>query len=246
MDRRKNIYANRYEKETDETLSKALKEFNAEVLKKVRVADVLDINKSGLTDEEYNYALKSHFDFSIVDEKGNFQFAVEFDEPYHNYDEDAKRRDTLKNAICEKLGLPLLRIDADYLRKAKNFSLVGYLANIWFMDKAWDEAQQKGEVPFDEPFMPHSVMEDLKTGEKFPYDLSIDSRIFVMRFVERNKIKNLNPTGMTAISPLGFSTTIVPVEVNEDRWIMGMGKCKMYYFPVPILPKEISQDLEKS
>src|SRR4051812_45517758 len=117
MDRRKPMLVNLGEVETDAALRDAVDELGARVFAKPRLADVLNIDRSGISDEEYTYALKAHLDFVIASETdGTPHFAIEFDGPYHATSAVARRRDAMKDAICDRLGLPLLRIDADFLR----------------------------------------------------------------------------------------------------------------------------------
>src|SRR5262245_50313923 len=101
-DRRRPLL-NSYEVLTADVLAEAAKVGGAVIAEKVRVADALEIASSGLTDEEYEYALKAHFDFVVVTgEEHTVLFAVEFDGPGHDVP-DAARRDALKDAICTKL-----------------------------------------------------------------------------------------------------------------------------------------------
>lgn len=84
------------------------------------------MQSSGLSDEEYSYSLRAHFDFVIADQRSLPLFAVEFDGPRHENDPKTIYRDELKRSLCDKLGLPLLRVDADYLRRrVGRFSLLG-------------------------------------------------------------------------------------------------------------------------
>ena len=79
-------------------------------------------------------------------------FAVEFDGPSHEMPE-GKRKDSLKNDICETLGLPLLRITAAYLEEEnETMSLLAWLADLWFMSEAFSQAQENGSVSAYEPF----------------------------------------------------------------------------------------------
>ncbi|HZU04334.1 MAG TPA: DUF2726 domain-containing protein [Chloroflexota bacterium] len=82
MDRRKRLL-NEYEEVADELLRQAAERCGARVSTKVRVADALEIANSGLSNEEYSYALKSHFDFVVSDGNGKAAFAVEFDGRQH-------------------------------------------------------------------------------------------------------------------------------------------------------------------
>lgn len=42
------------------------------------MADVLQIEGSGVSNEEYGYALKAHFDFVVADLDSTAEFLVEF------------------------------------------------------------------------------------------------------------------------------------------------------------------------
>jgi Protein of unknown function (DUF2726) len=71
------------EKRTYNALSKVVSAHDAKVFGKVRVADVLKLNNSGIPDDLYKFALQSHFDFLVINSNYDPQFAVEFDGPYH-------------------------------------------------------------------------------------------------------------------------------------------------------------------
>lgn len=145
MDRRRSLLVNIGEAETDAVLRETADKLGSRVFVKPRLADVVDIDRSGLSNEEYAYALKAHLDFVLAGApNGQAFFAVEFDEPYHDTDPAARRRDAMKNAICERLGLPLLRIDADYLRRIQDFRLLAWLVELWFLDDAFSAAQARG------------------------------------------------------------------------------------------------------
>ena len=79
----------------------------ASVYPKLGVADVLPIERSGLSDEQFQYALRSHFDFVVTTADGSPFFVVEFDGPIHGSTRLA-RRDALKNGLCEPFNLPFL------------------------------------------------------------------------------------------------------------------------------------------
>ena len=61
----------------------------------------------------WRYALQGHFDFLLAYTTSSIRyFAVEFDRPSHMRNPDTIRRDAMKNTICQRLCLPLLRVDA--------------------------------------------------------------------------------------------------------------------------------------
>jgi len=102
------------EAETDRRLREICEDFDARVFAKIRVADVLPIEQSGIDDELYRYALQAHFDFVVSDGRSNPLFVVEFDGAGHA-EPDAQRRDKMKNDLCERFEVPLLRVNRRYL-----------------------------------------------------------------------------------------------------------------------------------
>jgi hypothetical protein len=137
-DHRRPLRANSYEVLTADVLVEAAKAGNAVVAEKIRVADALEIGASGLSDEEYEYALKAHFDFVVVAGDDHMPlFAVEFDGPSHD-DPDVKRRDALKDAICAKLGMPLLRVREEHLLGLVHESILAWLVRVWFLAAAFE------------------------------------------------------------------------------------------------------------
>src|SRR5258707_3348083 len=104
MDRRKRLLVNSYEVATDAALREVAEKHAIRVLVKPRVADTLDIEQSGISNDEFSYALKAHFDFVVIREDATPLFAVEVDGPQHTSDTLIKHHDGLKNSLCKKLG----------------------------------------------------------------------------------------------------------------------------------------------
>ncbi len=77
----------------------------------------------------------SELDFVIYDEVSEPQFAIEFDGPAHQY-EDQKRRDLRKNHLCQRAGLPLLRITDTHLEKYEKASILEYIVGRFVL---WEE-----------------------------------------------------------------------------------------------------------
>ena len=61
----KKLLVNSYESTIDNILQEqeSVKQWNARVCPKVRVADIVDIDECHLDSREYTYALKAHVDF---------------------------------------------------------------------------------------------------------------------------------------------------------------------------------------
>src|SRR5215469_278044 len=105
---------NRYEEVTYHRMKEIADRVGSHVFAKVRIADVLPINGSGISEKDFSYALQAHFDFVVTDGDSNALFAVEFDGPIHrNVKQIAK--DFIKDKIACRFDFPLLRINANYL-----------------------------------------------------------------------------------------------------------------------------------
>ena len=203
----KRVLVNKYEEETDTALKKAAARSNALVFSKVGIKDILDIDKGRalLTKEEYSYAFKAHFDFVVTRADTSPVFAVEYDGSMHYDDPATIERDKKKNAICQKLGMPLLRIDSQYLRRIGNFSLIGWLTELWFIYEGWVEAQERVVVPYDEPFLYFLVL---------GYDPFASFHIFIQRLFKGKRILDPAPKVATAIDDLGYARAIA--------WVRGL------------------------
>jgi hypothetical protein len=63
---RKPLWSNENERYTGEELEKYTEGHDVEVFKEVKVADVLEIEGSGISAQLYGYALKAHFDLVVA------------------------------------------------------------------------------------------------------------------------------------------------------------------------------------
>jgi hypothetical protein len=119
----------------------------------------------------------AHFDFVVANVEDMPLFAVEFDGPRHRHDSDAIRRDHLKNELCERLGLALARVTDEHLfRGARGINYVQWLAELYFGFDTLSKAQERGELPFDEPLDPLSFMSIGHLPGSFPLFLSANAR----------------------------------------------------------------------
>jgi len=106
----------------------------AEVYAKVRLADVLPIEGSGLPEASYEFALQSHYDFVVTGRDQVPLFAMEFDGPRHGHSPQSDR-DAKKDELSRRFGLPLLRIRAeDLCRTEWQLDRLTELIEKWFKD----------------------------------------------------------------------------------------------------------------
>ena len=178
---------NRHEKVTHRRLRTVCEKWGAAVYPKVRLADVFPIEGSGLRASAFRFALQSHFDFLIADDKEMPFFAVEFDGDRHTT-EPQRTRDRQKDDLCEHFSLPLLRIDSRYLlKKYRNMDLLSWFVEVWFLSRTFDEEQEKGRIPYDEVFAAFSILSLPDRTESFPLWLSLDIRSEIERLCKAGR-----------------------------------------------------------
>jgi hypothetical protein len=245
VDRRKSLLVNIGEVATDAALREAAERNSVRIFPKVRVADALEISRSGLSDEEYGYALRAHFDFVIADpENGRAHFAVEFDEPHHDTDEATSARDTMKDSISERLGLPVIRIDADFLRTVGQFTLVGWLVDLWFLHEWFIEAQERGDMPRDEPFAYFGFIEENEEGSvDYPFFLSFPAR----KAIAAAWRAGIAARGIPEVVSQWdweiegrYSTAYAILPLADDSFVIGRARCRLF-FRTPRKPVDVRE-----
>jgi Protein of unknown function (DUF2726)/Topoisomerase DNA binding C4 zinc finger len=105
---------------------------SAHVYIKVRLADVLPIEGSRLSEGLFEFALQSHYDFVITDLAQKPLFAVEFDGPGHGKPVQVGR-DAKKDELSRRFGLPLLRfLDNDLVQSEWRLDQLTEVTERWF------------------------------------------------------------------------------------------------------------------
>lgn len=252
---RKNLLFNEWEQKTDAALAEAAERCGARVLLKVRVASALPIDGSGLTNEQFGYALRSEFDFVVADgDNGTPQFAVEFefDEHHHLTDPETIRRDRLKAQVCEHFGFPLVRIDSAYLHRQRRFTLIGYLLEAWSLERAFSEAQERGSVPYDEPFIIENVLSDSLTGPAdFPYWLDRPARLEMVSARRAGKLRSQTPEEIITPYPDGNLADDAEVvecwavlELTTGGYVMGQARLRNSKVFIPgVTPRSLASSV---
>jgi Protein of unknown function (DUF2726) len=249
VDRRKRILVNQYEEATDSALRQVTSLWGARVCPKVRLADALAIEYSGLSDDEYSYALKAHFDFVVTraKQKGTSEivaFAVEFDGPKHDRHPDQILRDHSKNAICDKLGMPLLRIDGGYLNQVGRYTLLGWLAHWWFLWEWFCKAQAQGVIPEDEMFDYSGFFVRTPENRRVvrPYDPfePYYTAVERLRIPRRGSINHPLLTGYEDAD--GYVVGCASVALPDGGRIVGKRRCRGFHF-APVATWDLAQEL---
>jgi len=182
---------NRQEENAHGELKTVADDYGYVVYLKVRVADVLPIEDSGIASELYTYALKSHFDFVACDRDYNPVFVVEFDGPSHRA-ETQRWRDKMKDILCVRFAMPVLRINTNHLvQKYNKASLPRWIISAWELQKSFDEAQERGHIPWDEGFDPVMLWHPGKTLEEIhPHWLSLRPRRSIELLHKQGRLPN--------------------------------------------------------
>jgi hypothetical protein len=117
-----------------------------EAFAKIRIADAITIDGSGISDSLYSYALSAHFDI-LVSKENQAYLAIEFDGSGHD-----DRNDRRKAAICDFFKLPMIRVRESHL-DAKLFedTAVGFF--IWQLFCVDEFLREYGHDPY-EPYDP--------------------------------------------------------------------------------------------
>ncbi|MGA9755006.1 MAG: DUF2726 domain-containing protein [Desulfobaccales bacterium] len=244
VDRRKKLF-NPHEKACYINLTKIGIHFDVNVQNKMRIADVFNIKSSGLSPEEFTYALKAHFDFVIYDNEDLPLFGIELDGSLHEKDNSVINNDILKNNICERFSFPLLRINADFVtKKIKDLSLLSWIIEVWFLGQAFLKQQDQGFIPKDEifdynfvvkPFMKNGIID----GD-FAYNLSRTEVVFINNCRREGVIARVNFVAYE--DQLGFTHGIIVASIDDKNGIMSRVRVKTFNF-YPPSPSDIVEDL---
>lgn len=82
------------------------------VFAKIRIADVIEIENSGISNDLYTFALSAHFDVLVC--KDGFPYlAIEFDGSGHS-----TRNDEKKETLCDLFGIPMVRVGPQHINAA--------------------------------------------------------------------------------------------------------------------------------
>jgi very-short-patch-repair endonuclease len=244
MDRRTPVLVNLHETAADRQLREVAAQNGATVFTKVRLGDVLDLRSSGLSSTEFAYATRAHLDFVVCDADSSVpHFAVEMDGAGH--DQPAQRaRDRMKDDVCNRLGLEVLRVDGRALHRFGEYRLLGYLVEIWFLARAWDEAEARGDLGPYADFDPHSFI-SLDDGGKlrFTYNVSGEARARMHRAYDDGLIPHPAPEEISSNDDDGYAVAYAVMPTKDGRYLIAEARLRSYRFSVGLPPRDIAGDL---
>jgi hypothetical protein len=224
---------NRDEEATHGRLQECCKRNSAAVYPKVRIADVLPIEDSGIPGDLFGFALMGHFDFIVTDLAHNPLFAVEFDGPLHSSQQQTER-DLKKNLLCERFDLPLLRINRAYFNRTyRNMDLLTWIVEYWFGARGIEEAYRSGQLPEDDYFDPMMFLHMPGFEGRFPMWLAADARIALQRWSREGKCAEYVPSLIIGQDDDKTWRAFAALRITEETGVSAVTGMRHQHFPVP-------------
>ncbi|GAB5521957.1 MAG: hypothetical protein RhofKO_42080 [Rhodothermales bacterium] len=224
---------NRSEERVNRTLSELTESWDAHTYPKVRLADVLPIEQSGISARSYRFALQSHFDFVVTDSDFNPLFAVEFDGPTHKSVVQAQR-DDIKDALCQRFQLPLLRVNARYIDEPyRQMDLLAWFVNYWFAQQAINEAYETGQIHPTEYVDRLMIFSLPGSSSTFPLWLTADVRTTFKQHYSSGKCLDFGPSSFVGVDPQGNYHAISYIAVTESEGLIAETGMRTQRFQVP-------------
>lgn len=213
----------------------------ARVFAKVRLADVLPINGSGITDAQFKFALQSHFDFVVANKEHTPLFAVEFDGPLHD-GEQQQQRDKVKDKLCAHFEFPLLRVNSKYLEaKYRGLDLLTWALETWFTVEALAAAQRTGAIPEDEVLLPWMAYSIPGLPNRFPLWLSAEPLVEIRKLREAKKCLDPVPSTVTGVDAQNNYHGIGYLRVAQETFVVVRSAVRSQLFP--ILESELLEEI---
>ena len=224
---------NRSEEATNGVLRDLTEKWGAHTFPKVRVADVLPIENSGISNDSYGFALRSHFDFLVTDDDLQPLFVVEFDGAAHS-SELQRRRDAQKDLLCERFDIPLLRINSRYLdNRYRKMDLLTWFVNYWFAQRMIEEAYESGALPAHADVDPIMFVDLPGTSRQFPLWLSADVRIAFKKYHEQGERIDRGPSFFVGTDDSGAWRAIAYMAVTDTIGLFAETAMRAQRFNVP-------------
>lgn len=207
--------------------------YNAAAYPKIRMADILLIERSGIPNDLFTFALTAHFDVTVVTKEWQPLFAVEFDGEHHVRSPEQRERDRKKDALCKRFGFPFLRVTTEYLTNhSRRMNLLSWFIETWFAADGFNCAQEHGDLPYDEPFIPINVVNISGHQGMFPLWLSRDAQSNILTLFQQTVI----PSSLIWHDDVHSEYHgLAWVHIDSTKAVMAKTDMKAQDFPVPMV-----------
>jgi hypothetical protein len=227
----KKIHVNQYEERTSELLNKQAREEDARVFSKVALKDVLPFEGTELSTELSNFCWVSHFDFVVTDSETLPLFVVEFDGPSHE-SAPQRERDRKKDELCRIFRMPILGINSRYLTPSyRGTELLSWFAELFFLQRAFADAEEKGCLLPEEGFDPMCVA-SIGDRHEWPLDLAHGVREEFRRLHEQGLICDDQPSYTIGRETSGTHRAFGFVALSADMGVFGKTAMRAQQFDI--------------
>lgn len=221
----------RYEEVVLNEISDVGSRYGLSAYPKVRIADVIDLDTLTVDSAHYRFGLMAHFDF-IVCRDYQPQYAVEFDGQSHQ-SRKQKERDAKKDRLCELGDFPILRINSRHLtRDFGDLTLLAWIMETYEMQCGFHEAQENGQIPYDEPFDPFFLMSFDDGKIKYPLWLSRKPRLQLERWFREGLVADFGSCGVYGYDATGVLRGLEFVRVNATHGLAVETAMRAQQFPL--------------
>jgi hypothetical protein len=121
--------------------------------KDVALNQVLELDRNELPTREFDYYTRASLDFLVCrdDARFTYELAIEYDGAQHEQPQQAWR-DEVKNRICRDSNLPLLRIGQDAVTLRRNATILEFILDQYFGEKAVSSLREAGQLSWEDEY----------------------------------------------------------------------------------------------
>lgn len=223
---------NRYEEIAHGEIEASADRWSLSVYPKVRVADVISLDRVGAAGELKRFGLQSHFDFVVCRDVWTPIYAVEFDGRFHATDVQAAR-DAKKDELCKRAEFPILRINSRYLNNDfGRMSLLAWIMDVHEMQEEFHRIQSRGDIAADEPFDPFWLMSTKPGEDRFPYMLAGVARHNIQRLSAESRIADPCSSGFIGYDAAEVMRGMHYIRVTENEAVFVKSAMRPQFFPI--------------
>lgn len=201
-----------------------------QIFPKVKMGDVVELRSSGLSDEEFNYATKAHFDFVVADGGFNPVLSIECD--FLDKDEKRQQQANLKDWICSTLGLPLIRLDCTEFAGYQISNAMQYIVDDW---NAFQRKEHSRLSLTYHGCLRHRNQENCDP-EKCSEFREVAQWLFAYHKLT-DGVKEMNSLSIrfdTKPPESGYSICEMVLSANSQELLLGRGRCRVSEVLEPI------------
>lgn len=167
-------------------------------------------------------------------------FAVEIDGTAH-FESQAIRNDKLKNKLCMICQFAIARVKSPQSHHGeRGVASLTWLVELFFADRAIDEAYANGDIPPGEYLDPTLFLSNKSIPGKFPLALGLQNRAYIARLHDASLLSSPCATIMTASDSTGRGYCMAIIQ-HGNRYAV-VEDC-VFLFGFVFLPEEGAEEI---